>query len=442
MNILLVLLICLIAFVPIFLEIKKNQFDVFNIKNAFIIYYVIQLAFSGLISLYANLPSELSINPILDIEYYTLSFIASFLGIFFFQIGYYFSSDITLKIPNFFQFRLKKINVYFILFFYSIFGIISFFLLIKNYGSINEFIINRESFRTNDMTGNGVFVFPATHLFNLGVFIFILYRLKSNVTRKNILFLLFLLFVSIIPSIILGFRAFMILPILEFVLIFNYCYKKVNLKKIIPISIIFMSVFVVLGIYREIPVGIDVSPSAAIEVVKENPQLAYSFLSRSKGNEIVASVLKKTDQTNEHEYGLSALIEMFTIFIPSSIWSNKPTPNSVKFTTYFFADDLSFSRGVSKDSWGGVSPTIIGEAFWHFGWLGIIVFMTFLGFIHKKIYFTFLKNKNNVFVVLIYAEIFPSMIMMAETFQGYVNGIVINMIVLMISLFFLKIKII
>ena len=100
MNILLVLLICLIAFVPIFLEIKKNQFDVFNIKNAFIIYYVIQLAFSGLISLYANLPSELSINPILDIEYYTLSFIASFLGIFFFQIGYYFSSDITLKITK------------------------------------------------------------------------------------------------------------------------------------------------------------------------------------------------------------------------------------------------------------------------------------------------------------------------------------------------------
>lgn len=440
MNVFLVILISFVAFVPIFLEIQRKQFDAFNIKNAFILYYVIQLGFSGLISLYADLPSELSINPILDVKFYTQSFYAALLGLICFQFGYYFTNNTTLKIPVFFKFKWKKSNVYFVLFFFSIFGIISFFLLIKNYGSIGEFIANRESFRTNEMTGQGIFVYPSTHLFNLGVLIFILFRLNNN--KKGFLFLAILLLISILPSVVLGFRAFMILPILEFVLIINYCYKKINLRKVIPIGVLFMLVFVVLGVYREIPPEIEISPSAALEVVKNNPQLAYSFLSRSKGNEIVATVLKKTEKTHEHEYVFSAIFEMFTIFIPSAIWSDKPIPNSVKFTTYFFEDDLTFSRGVTKDSWGGVSPTIVGEAFWHLGWFGIVFFMSFMGFIHKKIYMTFAKNKNNLFIVLLYAEIFPSMIMMAETFQGYVNGIVINMIVLLITAVILKFKII
>jgi len=440
-------LILLVAFIPIINEIKHDQFDGFNLKNAFILYYIIQLCLSGLLSLY--FPSPFKSTTSMDIEgpqniiYLQKAFFASFLGISFFQFGYYFTDNRKIKIFSFLPGTWRKNNVILILVVYFTLGIIGSILLIKSYGSLKNFLDSREEFRAGGLIGKGVFIYPATRLLTFAVLIFTIWKLRTF-TKNNKYPLkkpIILLTLSIIPALSMGFRGLLILPFISFILVYNYLYKKIEIKKLIPISTIILIIFVLYGVFRQVPSNIEISSNQLIEIVKANPELAYGFVSRSKGIEVVASVIKKLDQTHEYDLGYKSLFEILTIWIPGKIWDDKPISTGVRFTTYFFGDNLNYIRGEYKNDWGGVSPTIIGEAYWNFGWLGIIVGLFFLGGLTKIIYLTFINNLNHNFSVLIYALIFVLFIMSAESFQGNINGFIMDIFVYIITSFFLKFRI-
>lgn len=437
----LVFLIVIVGFVPMVIEFKCKRFDVFNIKNAFIVYYVIQLGFSGLISIKSKYPSEIGLSPVYYYNYYILALFASLVGLLSFQLGYYFTSNKRFKIPDSWKANFKGINSIYILLGYLSIGFIAFFLLILKGGGLSQFLNNREEFRAGGLIGQGYLIYPATHLLTQGVVVYAFYIFgKQNIKRRHIFSLFFFLFLSIVPSFLMGFRGLIVLPILEFLVIWNYRYKQIPVLKMIPIGFVLVVGFVVYGIIREIPPEIKISPKVALDIVDKNPELAYAFLSRSKGVEVVASEVKKLQQTGEYELGYNSILESLTIFIPGAIWPNKPEPSSVKFTTYFFGDDLSFSRGQKQESWGGISPTILGEAYWHFGWFGITLGLGLFGFLLRKIYITFINNRNHTTVMMLYAEVYPIFVMMAEAVQGYANSLVLYGISFVFTVILLKIN--
>jgi oligosaccharide repeat unit polymerase len=386
------------------------------------------LGFSGVLTISNVGLSEIGLNPEIYKSFYLRAFILSTVGLFFFQFGYYLSSPSSLSFLAYlsnFRWRSTKIRIILILFMFI--GFTSFLLLLNNFGGLSSFISNIGSFRTTELTGSGFLIFPATHLLNLGAILYAVHFMNRGKFKYKLRALLFL-FLSIVPAFFMGFRGLIILPILEYVVVYNYRVRKISFKRILPISIVVIVLFTSYGVVRELPRGLNTDYESLILLVEENPELVYSVVMRSKGTEVLASVIKKLDETGSYDYGYKSLLEVFTIFIPAKLWNDKPEPSSIRFTTFFFGEDLDYSRGTQQDTWGGVSPTIIGELYWHFGALGVVLGMFLFGKFIKFIYTGFKNNLNNNFVLLIYAEVYPVLLMMAEAIQGYLNGLALYFI--------------
>jgi hypothetical protein len=108
-----------------------------------------------------------------------------------------------------------------------------------------------------------------------------------------------------------------------------------------------------------------------------------------------------------------ALLEALTIYVPASIWPNKPLPLSVQFSRNIFQVD------------GGVSPTIVGEGYWHAGLIGVLVLAFVAGLLH--LYYRSIQRHavTSPSYALLMLSLFPSLVMMAESFQGYFNGLIL-----------------
>ena len=323
--------------------------------------------------------------------------LALLIAIIFFQFGY-FSTNRSVKISTKFPVFLKIQSVFCFNFFFAL-GYFSFFILINSSGGLSVFIDNIETFRAGGLIGSGFLIYPATRLISISLCIYLIYVFsKSN---KDIKFtkIFTILIISLIPAYFLGFRGFIIIPLICYTIIYNYTYKKIDVTKFISGFLLVLILFTTIGIYRALPKDININYNSLVDVAKENPQLVYSFLVRSKGLEVLGSVIKEMENNGNYELGYKSIVELTTIVIPKSIWENKPIPSSVRFTNRFFGDFLNYKRNVFKDDWSGISPTILGELFWNFGWVGITLGMFIYGSFFKIIYLTFIRNKKNNFIV-------------------------------------------
>ena len=113
-------------------------------------------------------------------------------------------------------------------------------------------------------------------------------------------------------------------------------------------------------------------------------------------------------------------------------------PSSQRFTTYFFGESLALSRGYDLEVWGGISATVVGELYWHFGLIGVLVGLFFLGRIANATYCTLQKNLSSPSVIIIYAITFTTFAMFAEAIQGYFNSLVMYVALLFLTFSFLN----
>jgi oligosaccharide repeat unit polymerase len=276
----------------------------------------------------------------------------------------------------------------------------------------------------------------------IAALIYFLGSVAHPVNKIVIIKTLMVLGLALVPAFLLGFRSLLLLPVLQFIIVWNYGYRKIPAKGIILAFIFIIVSFTAYGISREIPSGVAVKPSLFVEAALQNPELIYTVVSRSKGTEVVAAVINKLDQTGDYELGWRSLFETITIIVPKKLWEDKPQAASVRFTTYFFADDLRFSRGYDAGEWGGISPTIVGEFYWHFGWFGVTFGLYLMGRLAKVLYCTVQQYRNNRSVLVIYAVVFTSFAMFAEAVQGYANSLVMYGIVIFSTLLILTIRLV
>ena len=431
----LILLLTAIGFVPIVLEVRRGVFDFFNLKNPFIIYYVIQLGFSGLITLLKQKPTEIGLDPVLYNDYYVKALVLSNLGLISFLVGYY-KNGSAINLPSFLTRQwdrgvLKKITlVYFAI------GLTAFYILLVVNGGIGQFIADREKFRSGGVSGQGILMFPATSVITVGALVFLIGRIRFQ-PKSSIGLPLGLVMLSICPAYILGFRSLIALPVLQTMVVYHYGRKAISARGLVVSLSLIMVGFTAYGVSREIPESTSVDVQTVEQLIIEKPEILYAVISRSMGTEVVAQVIQKLEQTGEHSLLWESLFETATILVPKAIWDEKPLPTSQRFTTYFFGSLLADSRGYEMDNWGGISPTIVGELYWHLGYLGTLSGLFCLGAIAKKIRLTLLKNIACPSVLIIYSVFYTTFGMFAEVIQGYLNLLVLNTPLFFVTVLFL-----
>ena len=436
---LLIALMITIGLAPMVWEVRQKKFDFFNLKNPFIIYFVIQLGISGLITLSIGQASEIGLDPVLFYDRYLQALLLSCISLLLFQIGYYTRRRRALVLPQIIRRpwgRNRHVTVFLVC---SLAGFSAFALLLAANGGISEFLANREAFRAGGMIGQGVFIFPATSMITTAALVYFLGTVRAK-PKRSVALAIIMLALAITPAYFMGFRSAIALPVLQFMVAWRYGYRSISSGKLAALLIVIAAGFTLYGFSREIPEGVSVNAVVATEILVENPELIYTVFSRSKGTEVVASVINTLSQTGEFEFGWRSIIEAATILIPRAIFEDKPMASSQRFTTYFFGETLALARGVDLETWGGISPTVVGELYWHFGFIGVFVGLFFMGRLASVAYFTLLKNLSNPSVIVIYSICFTTFVMFAEAIQGYFNAFVMYVPLLLIIFSYLGVR--
>lgn len=401
----------MIFFAQYFIDGRK--INIFNPKTLFQIYFIIQLPVVLLISTNFDLPGLFVLSSITG-THEILS-----LGLLFLMaqasmvISYYATGKKWLLFPVIGNFSWDYRRTKFVVVILFVIGYLAFFYLLHINGGYKNFIENRELWRSGGVIGQGWLIFPATTMISMAAIAYVISCQNKFQSNKGVFRLFILMTLAIAPASQMGFRGLMLLPLLQILFVYNYKIKRLKLINIAPALLIILIAFTIYGLYREsyflIKDNFDLD--VVLKFASEHPEFIFGVFTRSKGADIVASVVSQMNGLDNYMMFMPAAIEAMTIYIPSGIWDNKPIPLSVRFSEQFF--------GIS----GGVSPTIVGEAYWHGGILGVLIAMAALGSVFR-IYNNSIHrvvNKDSSFFIL--ASIFPSLVMMAEAVQGYLNGI-------------------
>jgi oligosaccharide repeat unit polymerase len=429
--ILTLLLLCIIAY-SIFYEIKSGKFVLFNPKNLFLFYFFLIFFVSTFYSIYFGTdPINLGLHSNIDI--YIQAQILVNICLLFFLFGYH----IKIPIINFQkkkeQLSLQKTEFLFI--FSLIIGYSALFLFLVKQGGYNSFLLNRESWRSSNISGEGVYMFPATFLIFLSFQFYLTPRIK-NFSRFK---LLILTITILIPAYLIGFRSLMVIPIIQLLFTYHFIVKGFATSRLLSLSVIFLLFFTITALYRIIPKEVELSIDDKFEIISNNPEIIFNSINRVRGIEVLSTVMKKLDETHKHRNGFKIIYEAITIPIPHFLWSSKPESSGVAFTKFFFRENINYVRNTNDDFVGGTSPTIVGELFWHFGWFSIFIFF-FIGIIYKQYFELIKKTTSSQFLFSVLIILVPSFIFFAEAIQGYLNTIVLISPFLLFYYFIFKLK--
>jgi len=297
-------------------------------------------------------------------------------------------------------------------------GYLAFFTLIFMNGGFALFAETREAWRTSGVSGQGWILFPATTVPAIAMCATLINNSRLFEGRRGIFRLAALYLVTVLPASQLGFRALIFLPLLQALYFYHLFVHRVRAKQILLIGFLVLCAFTLYGIEREIPYSTSMgSYSDYLSYVeKTRPDLVYTAVLRSMGADIVQQIIVHMRIFSDYMKLVPSVVEAATIGIPSSLWADKPLPLSVQFSRAVFGLD------------GGVSPTIVGEGYWHAGLSGVVVLIAIAGLLHAYFRSLELRRNTDKSSTLLMLSLYPSLIMMAESFQGYLNGIVLIVI--------------
>lgn len=352
-------------------------------------------------------------TPIEDVFFLGLIFFVAHLALVF---GYYYGGKRCLPLPRLFfkkwiYSRAKLLSIV-----YYIIGYLSFFWLLRINGGYANFTQNIEQFRAYGIAKQGFLVFMATSLPAMAGLSLVISGKISG--KQSWLKLVITIIATILPASQLGFRGLFFIPILQILFFYNVRIKRINLMRFFPVLILIFSLFTFYGIYRTskhlMNDGLDIS--VVYSYALENPDLFWGGIVRTKGADIFAFLVNSIDSNTDHLMFLPSVVEILTIPIPRGLWDGKPTPLGVQFSELFFNKS------------GGISPTIIGEGYWHGSYIGVIFIMLVAG-VFLRLYQNRLdKSSHHDSVVYILAVIFPNCVLLPETFQGYANSMVLKIL--------------
>ncbi len=297
-------------------------------------------------------------------------------------------------------------------------GYISFAYLIYLNGGYTAFVDQREVWRAQGSVGQGWILFPATTVISTAACAVMLNNKEKFSGYSGFIRLCLIYVFTVLPASQLGFRSFVLLPLIQIVFFYHFYVRRINIILATSVGLFFALVFTLSGMEREIPYKI--ADGSYLEYMQnmyyKRPDVVFSIFLRSMGADISQQTMDYVNMFGDFKLLYPSFIEAITIPIPQALWSDKPTPLSVQFSLQVM--------GIS----GGVSPTVVGEGYWHGGILGILGLGAILGMLFRIFENLKAQSKTNMGAALLMLTIYPSLIMMSEAFQGYFNALVLFII--------------
>lgn len=395
---------------------QERKVGLFSPYILFQVYYLIQLPLNLFLGTNFNSPrfSSLSVHtPSEDIillgSYILIGQIAFIAGFRLFKFN--FSGFSGASKTN----SWSKTYVNYMCFAMFVFGYLVFSLLVRSFGGYQSFIDQAYVFRTDAIIGQGWLIFMFTSLLSVTA-LAVLINNEDSFRGKVGLFRLFILLgLCVLPASQLGYRSFVLIPFLQFLFFYNERIKKIRLKAIAIIGAVFVLVFTITGIVRGQPYSISDGSyfDYLVSIYHNRPDLFFSLFFRSMGADITLTTIDYINVYGAYRLIYPIFVEAFTIFVPGGIWAGKPIPLSLQYSQEVFSLN------------GGVSATVVGEGYWHAGLLGVILLCVMCGLLCRYFVNVRKAGKFSQAALLVCLSIFPSMFLIAESFQGYFNSLVL-----------------
>ncbi len=197
--------------------------------------------------------------------------------------------------------------------------------------------------------GNGLI----THLSTLGIMgICILFELTlKDKFKKN--YFIVLLILTMFFNVLSGFRSRLIAIVVLMILIYNK-ERKLNIKRILTIGAILLILICTLGILRD-----------RLSGVEESSFISTLTATLENGSVNLNRVLEHFPEKSNYKYGYTYLINIIML---------RPGPD-LDFTLWLKEEmNMTFSGG-------GVTPTLVGEFYINFGYMGAFIGFSLMGII-------------------------------------------------------------
>jgi oligosaccharide repeat unit polymerase len=416
----LVFIIFLIFLLPLIFKVEKFSFNVYSV---FVVILFFQLIVRN-IFIYFNLPNESYIqNEILrglSLQDFELSGIIFSVCSIFIVISYAISrytneSGSSLRI-SFIQSNPSESKI---LIWSSIFLLFSFF---ANLFFFSQFDLSLISFyrgvTTNlqEYSAQG-YLRLASGMCIITGFIGLAYYWKSlNKFRKQLfLIITFTSFsLAMLNAIFTSSRAIIVTTLIG-IFIFSYYSKiKFSLFTKLFVSVILFLILTLMTIYRMAGNKSDLSLDIILEDYISTP--FYLIVNQGgidliKTQHMVNFVLENSD----YKYG-ELVSNLLLLPIPRSIWQDKPVNVDTQFGMAVYE--------ASSYGAGAVPPGILGEFFWDFSWLGLLVASFITGFLMGFLDRIFHNNKESIFIKVIFSSslIWTGMSIMGSGFVSFIVG--------------------
>ena len=414
---------------------KAERFDYFEIGNSFFLYYL--LIFGGLpAAIFLNLPSKY-VNYFIGETIPVINdkvFIYLLLAILFFILGYRFNLFSRLSSWSgpiiFLKKEWKPQNISWV--FGTVFALGLFIKAVRIFGGGYFHLVKSQTFTSSSfysLIGLLDWLGPTA----LGIaFAYYFYLLKNNDFRYRIwqIAAWTAFVVEFIYGLFSGSKFYSIIPIMIYLIIRHYVYKR-NFKLVLVIGLLIFFVLIpALNFYNN-PLIFFSSYVANNEIkLKDIGQFTLDGpLNRLNQSKTVFNVFEKTDK---FLYGKSLFNFFISLGPPRFIWKDKPIINAS-------GNDFGRAYGIirSDNFQTTVGPTIVGDWYMNFGLWGIIFGMLFFGALYRFIFDLFIgKSDNSLSGAVIYAIFWIQIIKGTEDWIAPVWAGLVKLLVILIIIHF------
>lgn len=212
-----------------------------------------------------------------------------------------------------------------------------------------------------------------------------LLMIPSIFTKRFSFFKFIPIIITVIVFLIGGFRYRLVFLVISCSTMF-YIYTKKRIKPLFwmiftVLFIIFMGIIEVSRGYNQ---GLDLSKTEGMEV----SDVLSSAFNEANTFFVSGKVIQNTIETGKFIYFEPIATALF-MPIPRQIFPNKPDGN--------YLNEIQID--IFKTAEHGAAFLNYAEAFFAFGWFGLIIHGFLIGFLAKLFWINFLRNKENIMVI-------------------------------------------
>ncbi|MEQ8476367.1 MAG: O-antigen polymerase [Fulvivirga sp.] len=296
----------------------------------------------------------------------------------FFYLGYVSLGNraIHFKIPRFpfpIVFTSAKRAIPYI----SVASLMLLLLFFNSQGGITSYISSWGTSRKEALSEIGV---QLSFLKRIYIFPLIWFTINGAKLKGNIILLIAVIITVISGFFLVGSRSGLILATMPFFIVWMIKNGKIPITRPALIGILFLGVFGVLGQFRASTYDNKVDWSVFSNLnLSESIEKSEEELGLWQGLNADIAIYAKVPNQTDYLYGKSYLGALL-FFIPRSVWNDKPHG-----TGYYVG------RNVFGTSQAGIPPGETAEAYYNFGFLGLIFVFFLKGRIYKLVVNRILK---------------------------------------------------